>query len=510
MHDSSRKSIESDCTADLPVHATNRLLHLLSGTGISFLVHITALVIMAFLVIPQAAVSERLAWVMHTEADVEIIEDAIQELATPIEIESLQSQTISEQASEQSVSLPAATDTAAYDTVMEQPHLDSLPNVVELGLAATHEPRMIRTIASSATKTGNLHDLRSNRTKHVFTVQTGPTPPSEKAVAEALKWIVTHQLPDGSWNFNHQAVQGCDRQCSEPGSLTDCTTGATGLALLPLLGAGQTHREGRYKKEVERGLYYLINRMKVQQNMGSLAEGGGNMYAHGICAIVLTEAYAMTRDKALRAPAQLALNYISYAQDPVGGGWRYREKQPGDTSVVGWQLMALKSGHLAYLDVNPQSIRGASRFLDSVQTAEGASYGYTDPGAAPATSAVGLLSRMYLGWKQENEHLQRGVQQLAKKGPSQTEMYYNYYATQALRHMGGEQWEKWNVTMRDSLVSSQSQTGHTHGSWHMRGDHGAEKGGRLYCTSLATMILEVYYRHLPIYGVQAAQEDFPL
>jgi hypothetical protein len=44
----------------------------------------------------------------------------------------------------------------------------------------------------------------------------------------------------------------------------------------------------------------------------------------------------------------------------------------------------------------------------------------------------------------------------------------------------------------------------------MRGDHGSEKGGRLYCTSMATMILEVYYRHMPIYGKQAATEDFPL
>jgi hypothetical protein len=27
---------------------------------------------------------------------------------------------------------------------------------------------------------------------------------------------------------------------------------------------------------------------------------------------------------------------------------------------------------------------------------------------------------------------------------------------------------------------------------------------------MATMILEVYYRHMPIYGKQATTEDFPL
>jgi hypothetical protein len=38
--------------------------------------------------------------------------------------------------------------------------------------------------------------------------------------------------------------------------------------------------------------------------------------------------------------------------------------------------------------------------------------------------------------------------------------------------------------------------------------HGSERAGRIYCTSLATMILEVYYRHLPIYGQQSVDEEF--
>ncbi|MBW3598353.1 MAG: hypothetical protein KY475_13910, partial [Planctomycetes bacterium] len=73
-----------------------------------------------------------------------------------------------------------------------------------------------------------------------------------------------------------------------------------------------------------------------------------------------------------------------------------------------------------------------------------------------------------------------------------------------------EVWEKWNEKMRDTLVALQSKDGPTEGSWHLRGDHGAERGGRLYCTSMATMILEVYYRHMPIYQKQATEEDFPL
>jgi hypothetical protein len=333
---------------------------------------------------------------------------------------------------------------------------------------------------------------------------------SEAAVAAALQWFANHQLPDGGWNFDHRMGQ-CNGRCSQPGGLTTGRNGATAMALLPFLGAGQTHMEGKYKKNVEYGLMYLMRSMKVEGGHGALSEPGGSLYSHGLASIVLCEAYAMTQDRKLMGPAQLALNHIVFAQDPVGGGWRYTPKQPGDTSVVGWQLMALKSGHMAYLNVPPNTIKGAMMFLDSVQSDSGARYGYTGPGAGQATTAVGLLCRMYLGWKHDHPALERGVQNMSAQGPSKTaNMYYNYYATQVMRHYEGEVWDKWNTEMRDWLVSTQAKEGHERGSWHMDGDHGAERGGRLYCTSMATMILEVYYRHMPIYGKQAAEEDFPL
>jgi hypothetical protein len=249
--------------------------------------------------------------------------------------------------------------------------------------------------------------------------------------------------------------------------------------------------------------------MKVGANGGALNESGGNMYAHGIASIALCEAYAMTQDKGLYAPAQQAVNYICYAQDPVGGGWRYSPRQRGDTSAVGWQIMALKSGHMAYLQIPPVTVQKAFRYLDGVQANSGANYGYTDPGSGAATTAIGLLCRMYLGWKKDNPALQRGVQWLSQKGPSNN-MYYNYYATQVMRHWEGDEWKKWNAKMRDQLVNSQDQKGHEAGSWGGGGDHGATKGGRLYTTSMSTMVLEVYYRHLPIYRKQSTEEDFPL
>ncbi len=343
----------------------------------------------------------------------------------------------------------------------------------------------------------------------------GGSDASEAAVAAALKWFADHQLADGGWSFDHRGGK-CNGRCGDPGKLVDARLAATGMALLPFLGAGQTHKQGKYKDTVRMGLYFLGNNMKVTPNGGDMTVGGGSMYGHGICSIALCEAYAMTQDKQLAAPAQAALNFIIYAQDPVGGGWRYGPRQPGDTSAVGWQIMALKSGYLAFLNVPPSVVKGANKFLDSVQADSGSQYGYTGPGPGAATSAVGLLSRMYLGWDKENPALERGAKRLAAMGPQidangNGNMYFNYYAAQVLHQYDGPDgplWQGWNTKMRDTLIQLQSKDKHETGSWYFKGDHGADQAGRVYCTSMATMTLEVYYRYMPIYSQKSAEDGW--
>lgn len=368
----------------------------------------------------------------------------------------------------------------------------------------------------------------------------GATPESEAAVDLALKWLADHQLPDGSWCYNHQLAQSCQGKCPNPGDMPEARIAATAMGILPFLGAGQTHQVGKYQRTVGMGLNYLIARMQIGPQGGSLMEPGGRMYSHGLATIALCEAYAMqgaqgktprpsydgtgeaspgdnpkaAKQQGVPVPglgqaAQAALNFIAYAQDPVGGGWRYVPRTPGDTSVVGWQLMALLSGKMAYLVVNNGCFLGATKFLDYVATDQyGSNYGYTDPQrASQATQAIGLLGRMYMGWTPDHPGIVQGVQTMSVAGPSrQGNMYYNYYATQVLHHYGGEHWKQWNPRMRDWLTGSQSKNGHTAGSWHFGGgDRGASKGGRLYATSLAAMTLEVYYRHMPLYRKDALE-----
>jgi hypothetical protein len=214
----------------------------------------------------------------------------------------------------------------------------------------------------------------------------------------------------------------------------------------------------------------------------------------------------MAGDEKLRVAAQKAIDFIVQAQHE-GGGWRYQPGEKGDTSVLGWQLMALQSGRVAGLTTPESTFALADQFLDSVQARNfrrGDIPGYAyQPGkpVSRAMTAEALLCRMYNGWTEENPDLQEDVAWLAEHHlPRENvpDMYYWYYGTQVFHHVGGVRWEQWNRRMRDILVDIQVRRGPDAGSWPLLG-HYDSTGGPIYTTSLGACTLEVYYRHLPIF-----------
>ena len=116
-------------------------------------------------------------------------------------------------------------------------------------------------------------------------------------------------------------------------------------------------------------------------------------------------------------------------------------------------------------------------------------------------TAEGLLCRQYLGWKQDDSRLAAGADYLLDNPIrwSQKNVYYWYYATQVMRNLDEETWEKWNENLKTVLPQKQRKSGVDAGSWDHEGDPYGGPGGRLYVTCLCIYSLEVYYRHLPIY-----------
>jgi hypothetical protein len=485
--------------------------HRRSGVGqvpawvVSMLVHVMALLVMA-LIVGESALVTRPTVITATTFENEPEDD-------PLEIPKIDDAQEPEETNDPVPDVAMIADVAPEipdlsGFTSEEDFVPPAPDSGDFSDETAPPSEMLARLGGSG-KNGSAGDLTGLRRGPKIGTR-GVTPGGELAVDRALKWIVLHQMPDGGWSFDLAACPSCMGRCSHSGtSKKDDRAGATAMALLPLLGRGYTHREGPYAKQIEGGIAFLVER--ASKNDGKVYDGSGSLYSQGLAGIALSECYAMSQDGRLARPTQSVLNFIMNAQDPRGGGWRYLPGQPGDTSAVGWQIMALKSGNMAYLEVNPLTIKKAVEFLDSVESDYGAAYGYTDNKSPTlARSSVGLLCRMYLGWKKDHEGLQEGANRLAKAGPS-TDLYYDYYATQILHHLQGERWIGWDAKMQKLLLDTQATKDHEAGSWHagVDGGHGAHAAGRLYCTSLATMILEVYYRHLPIYKNQSIDEEFP-
>jgi len=338
----------------------------------------------------------------------------------------------------------------------------------------------------------------------------GGTKNTERAVAAALNWIARHQSNDGKWSLA-QYTAGCkDDTCTGAGKVTS-DTAATAMALLPFLAAGQTHKaKGPYQKTIDSGLRWMIG---VQKSDGSLVSGSGNMYSHGLAAICLCEAFGLTKDPAVGHAAQAAIKFIESAQNSEDGGWRYTPGQPGDTSVVGWQIMAMKSAIMSGLLVEGKTMDGAHKFLKlaSAKSKNGGGFAYT-PDAAPNISmtSVGLLCSQYMGVKRNDPPMVEGLSMLMRAMPTKTSsrnLYYWYYGTQVMHNLPGPEWDAWNRNMRRILIETQVKEGCATGSWDplkpVPDSHG-DTGGRLMITSLSTLTLEVYYRYLPLYKLDNA------
>ncbi len=371
------------------------------------------------------------------------------------------------------------------------------------------KPSPAADIAPASQQAPAVYQERFSPNRGLIAQQHGGSPQTEAAVGAALHFLARAQSADGRWNARRfeagreVMINGHDRR----GAGASADTGVTGLALLALMAAGNTHLEGEHAASVRHGLEFLLRSQGRDGNLFGAATTYEKMYCHAMAMFALSEDYAMTKDERLRDAVHRAVAYSVSAQHRETGGWRYQPGDSGDTSQLGWQVMALKSAELAGVRIPDETRAGMIKFLKSVASGRQgglASYRPGQPASRPMT-AEALACRQFLGMSPDNPAGREAADYVLQEPPGigQANLYYWYYATLAMYQTQGPHWERWNAALQETLLRSQRTDGELTGSWDPDAAWGAY-GGRVYCTALSALCLEVYYRFLPLH-VETAQ-----
>lgn len=347
----------------------------------------------------------------------------------------------------------------------------------------------------------------------------GGSQATERAVLNALRWLKQNQKHDGSWT--HKTAK--------------YNPGITGLGLLTFLAHGETTASEEFGATVEKATRYLV---RCQHKSGAFFEpatkednrnprsAGSIKYApywHGIATYAVSEAYGLMRIPELKPVMEKAVAIILDGQQR-GGGWDYYYGKGvrRDTSILGWQVQALKAASIAGAETPgiQAAMDKAVEDLKNIQNEVTGVFHYASkakdtagkrsPCSLETNTGIGVLSLQLLGEGLSRE-CREGIAALGlaectwkNKWPRGGWYLYSwYYITQAKFHHGGADWASWNKEFAKVLVENQSSDGH----WDapIVGDNPCNEHsvGPVYCTTFAALTLQVYYRLLPTYQAKA-------
>jgi len=360
---------------------------------------------------------------------------------------------------------------------------------------------------------------RTPKYRRRLLLEFGAHKDTQQAINAGLKWLADHQLEDGSWAGSKIRCPEGDR-CTNVNYNSEYTGAVTGAALLAFLGRGisevpekvddpdQRRIETRFSKAVKKAIDYLLSTQS--QEDGSWGEG--YMYAQGICTLALVEAEALTKRRDLQPRIRKSLAFITKSQSGEGG-WDYygQGKRKGnlersDTSIMAWVFLSLMSARSAGYAVPDQTFLNVLSNCHRITDPKTQWVGYTHRGGNNTRTclAVGLFSRLYLGYHPSTSPV-RTQARLLLENHVPPDYYVWYHAGVAMFQMQ-DFFPEWNTRVQYSLIGLQSRNRHMTGSWDALGEYEG-KGGRVLTTALCVMSLEVYFRHLLLYG--AGVEQFP-
>jgi hypothetical protein len=380
----------------------------------------------------------------------------------------------------------------ANDSGIAGPY-NAMPPTPQRSIPNTQNPVASPAPAAPAITIGPAESLpqRDYQQRQRLLHKYGGNEKTEAGVARGLAFLARTQEADGHW------TRFVEPEKAGLGATTPHDAGLTGMAALAFLACDYSpNKPGIYQDNIRKAITYLRLLSKPDGDV----RNGGNMYDQAIATIALAEAATLSHDDQTRAAALQAAQFIIAAQNS-DGGWRYSPRDiTSDTSVLGWQIMALRSAERIGLQI-PDSVRSGAinNMAGKSGGRAGMLTGYLTGIPSSTMTAEAMFSRLALGMPLTDDQIEEAGGYLIGKLPSATHpnYYYWYYGSLALLQLSKtvpEAWTTWNSHAADALLALQFREGPLAGSLNSDGEW-ADRGGRVYSTALATLTLEVYYRY---------------
>jgi len=294
---------------------------------------------------------------------------------------------------------------------------------------------------------------------------------TKAAIDKALDWLKENQNKDGSWGNN---------------------TAITSFSLLAFMSNGHLPDKGKYGPEVAKGVRNLL---AASRDDGYLVGStGGNMYAHGMATLALSQVWGMSGDPDVKKVLKKAVDLIVKCQNHEGG-WRYEPQPTGaDISVTIMQVMALRGAKDSGLHVPKETITKAIGYINKCYDKKSGGYRYQPQSYGPgyARTAAGVCV-LQLAGEYDKKEIEGAIRYMESTGEDRQHYWYgHYYAAHAFHQIGDKKWEEYYERMSKKLLSTQQKDG----NWR---DSKEGHVGPAYQTAIAILILSVPAHYLPIY-----------
>ena len=317
-----------------------------------------------------------------------------------------------------------------------------------------------------------------------------------RSVLKGLDYLAAKQADDGSWII---------------GGGEAYPVAMTGLAGTALLAHGDVPTRGRFAKNVQAAVEYLVrcatpNGLITSPNQDS----GMPMHGHGFALMFLASVYGMIGKESLRqqvgAAIRKAVALTSQGQSEAGG-WTYIPGSGDEGSVTVTQVQALRAAHNAGFLVPRGVIEEAVRYLERCRTADGGiRYSLHSGGGPRLPISAAAVATLYNAGQFDGPIATDCLKYVWDQFRSSDEwnksaghaFYTHLYAAQGFYMAGDEYWDAYFPKARDQLIAMQGPEG----SWNGDGI------GPVYGTAIAVIILQLPFKYLPIF--QCEGEDVTL